>query len=72
MQNLLKLVGLGLKVWMKTFYLAFEIFGEKKSNLIQNHVWKIFLRIFIRFYSIVEYTVLIEEVGSSHISPLDF
>ena len=71
MQNLLKLVGLGLKVWMKTFYLAFEIFGEKKIKIKSKSCWENFLRIFIRFYSIVEYTVLIEEVGSSHISPLD-
>ena len=56
---------------MKTFYLAFEIFDEKKIKIKSKSCLETFLRIFIRFYSIVEYTVLIEEVGSSHISPLD-
>ena len=67
----MKWVGLGFYIWMETFYLVFEIFGGEKFKIESISYLETFLRIFIRFYSIVEYTVLIEEVGSSHISPLD-
>ena len=67
----MKWVGLGFNIWMETFYLLVEIFGGEKFKIESISCLETFLRIFIRFYSIVEYTVLIEEVGSSHISPLD-